>query len=49
MFSQTIPPGLMLLLLARVACAQSGADPRFSLVDERTHATTTFSQQVVPP
>jgi len=46
-FSQTIPPGLAFVLLARVACAQSGADPRFSLVDERTHATTTFSDSTL--
>ena len=47
MFSQTIPPGLAFFLLARVACAQSGADPRFSLVDEKTHATTTFSDSTL--
>lgn len=47
MFSQTIPPGLAFLLFARVACAQSGADARFSLVDERTHATATFSDSTL--
>jgi len=46
-FSQTIPPGLAFLLLVRVACAQAGADPRFSLVDERTHATTTWSDSTL--
>jgi len=46
-FSQTIPPGLAFLLLARVACAQAGADLRFSLVDERTHATTTWSDSTL--
>jgi hypothetical protein len=43
MSCRNLSSGLAIALLARAALAQSGADPRFSLVDERTHATTSFS------